>query len=40
MESVPTDVTMKFADCLFSGNGTDIDNRCGQQLDISQAVFQ
>ncbi len=40
LESVPTDVTMKFADCLFSGNGTDIDNRCGQQLDISQAVFQ
>ena len=26
--------------CRFEGNGTDIDNRSGQPLDISQAVFQ
>ena len=25
---------------VFSGNGTDIDNRCGQELDLSEAVFE
>lgn len=40
LENVPTDVLMDFADCVFSGNQTDIDNRCEQPLDISKAVFQ
>lgn len=40
LESVPTDVTMTFDECLFSGNGKDIDNRCDQSLDISEAIFQ
>ena len=26
--------------CRFEGNGTDIDNRSGQPLDLSQATFQ
>ncbi len=39
LESVPTDVSLKFPGSVFSGNGTDIDNRCAQDLDISQAVF-
>lgn len=40
LESVPSDVTMHFAKCLFEGNGVDIDNRCDQSTDISQAIFQ
>lgn len=40
LESVPTDIALKFPKCIFSGNGTDIDNRCGQELDLSQAVFK
>ena len=39
-EHVPTDVTLNFKGTLFSGNGTDIDNRCNQPLDLSEAVFQ
>lgn len=40
LESVPTDVSLKFPGSVFSGNGTDIDNRCDQDLDISQATFR
>lgn len=40
LEAVPTDLTLDFQGSVFSGNGTDIDNRCGQSLDLSQAVFQ
>lgn len=40
LESVPTDVAMTFGDCLFSGNDTDIDNRCDQSLDVSGATFE
>lgn len=40
LEQVATDIRMDFGDCLFEGNGTDIDNRCRQPVDISQAVFQ
>lgn len=39
LESVPTDISLRFHHSVFTGNGTDIDNRCGQELDISQAVF-
>ena len=40
LEAVPSDLTLDFSDCVFTGNGTDIDNRCGQPVNIAQAVFQ
>ena len=40
LESVPSDQALLFDDCLFSKNGTDIDNRCNQPVDISQATFE
>ena len=40
LESVPTIAEMNFDGCIFEGNGVDIDNRCGQALGISYAVFQ
>ena len=39
LEAVPTDVTMDFQGSVFSNNQTDIDNRCDQPLDLSQATF-
>ena len=40
LEQVAADLRMDFTDCLFEGNDTDIDNRCRQPVDISQAIFQ
>lgn len=40
LENVPTDIVMNFGDCVFSGNETDIDNRCGQELELAGAVFE
>ncbi len=40
LENVPSDLTLDLAGTVFSGNGTDIDNRCRQDLDLSQAIFQ
>ncbi len=40
LEQVPTDTDLIFGGTRFSGNGTDIDNRCGQALDISKAIFE
>ena len=40
IEGEPTEDTLDLSGCRFEGNGTDIDNRSGQPLDISQAVFQ
>lgn len=40
LENVPTDVTMNFQNSRFSGNRVDIDNRCGQPLDLTQAIFE
>lgn len=40
LENVPTDGTLYFDGSVFSGNGTDIDNRCGYDVDISKAVFE
>ena len=40
LERVPTDVTISFPGSYFQGNGTDIDNRCSQPLDISQAIIK
>lgn len=31
---------LSFPETVFSGNTTDIDNRCGQELDVSEAVFE
>ena len=39
LEKVPTDVVMNFGQCLFEANGVDIDNRCNQPIDVSEAVF-
>ena len=35
-----TDLTLSFEGCRFTGNGIDIDNRCNQPLDLSEAVFE
>lgn len=40
LESVPGGSTLFFDDSLFDSNGTDRDNRCGQSVDISKAIFQ
>ena len=40
LENVPTDLTLYFDGTVFSGNGADIDNRCGHSVDTSNAVFQ
>ena len=40
LEQVPTEQTRIFDDCLFSRNGTDIDNRCNQPLNITSAIFE
>lgn len=40
LESVPTDIALKFPDTIFERNGTDFDNRCGQTLEIDKAVFR
>ncbi len=36
LESVPTDVTLSFPGTRFEDNGTDIDNRCGQPLELDE----
>lgn len=40
LESVSADVTLKFSGARFFGNGVDIDNRCGQEVDLDGAVFE
>lgn len=40
LENVPTDVIMNFQNSRFRGNRVDIDNRCGQPLDLTQAIFE
>ena len=40
LESVPGDQALYFDGTRFSRNGTDIDNRSGQSIDISQAIFE
>lgn len=39
LERMPTEELISFPESVFSGNGTDIDDRCGQALDLSEAVF-
>ena len=40
LERVPSIESISFPGCRFTENGTDIDNRCGQAVDISQAIFE
>ena len=39
-EGTPVDIAISFPESVFAHNGTDIDNRSGQSIDISQAVFE
>lgn len=40
LESVPTDTALSFPGTRFERNGADIDNRCGHETDISEAIFE
>lgn len=40
LERVPTQETLNFQGSRFTGNNTDIDNRCGHPVEIAQAVFE
>lgn len=39
LERVSGDAPLNFPGTRFTGNGTDIDNRCGQEVDLSKAIF-
>lgn len=36
LESIPTDVSLSFPGTRFEDNGTDIDNRCGQSVELDE----
>ena len=40
LEEVPTDEVMEFSGSVFRGNGTDIDNRCDQPINTTEAIFE
>ena len=40
IEGISAEDDLGLPGCQFEGNGTDIDNRSGQPLDLSQAIFQ
>ena len=40
LESVPSNQALYFGGSRFSHNGTDIDNRCGQEVSIADAIFE
>ena len=40
LEEVPTDEILNFSGSVFRGNGTDIDNRCDQPIDTTEATFE
>ncbi|MCI9567803.1 MAG: hypothetical protein HFF54_07620, partial [Lawsonibacter sp.] len=40
LERVSNGEPLTFPEAVFSGNGTDIDNRCGLEVDISDAIFE
>lgn len=40
LEQVPNKQDLEFPGTRFEGNGEDIDNRCGQSLDLTETVFQ
>ena len=37
---IPQDTILKFPGSRFTGNGADIDNRCAQTVDTSEAIFE
>lgn len=39
-ERVPNRVHLAFPETVFSGNGMDIDNRCGQPLELEETIFE
>ncbi|MCI8477494.1 MAG: hypothetical protein HFE97_04000 [Oscillospiraceae bacterium] len=40
LEEVPGDESIKFDGSRFTGNGIDIDNRCGQAVKIDEVIFE
>ncbi len=41
LENVPaSELTLDFGQCVFENNETDLDNRCSQRLDLSEAEFR
>lgn len=40
IQHIPQDTVLKFPGSRFTGNGTDIDNRCGQSVDTAEAIFE
>lgn len=40
LERVGSDASLCFPETRFTGNGTDIDNRCGHEVDTSGTVFE
>ena len=39
-EGIPVDMSISFPESVFERNGTDVDNRSGQGLDLSEATFR
>lgn len=40
LERLPGVESISFPGCRFTENGTDIDNRCGQALDLEETIFE
>lgn len=40
LKSVPAESPLSFPDSVFEDNDTDIDNRCGREVNISQTTFR
>ena len=40
LESVPAESPLSFPGSVFEDNDTDIDNRCGREVNISQTTFR
>ena len=40
LEQVSTDTVLNFGQCVFENNETDLDNRCSQPVDLSEAEFR
>lgn len=40
LKQVPNRQELEFPGTRFEDNGQDIDNRCGQDLDLSETVFR
>ena len=40
LESVPAESPLSFPGSVFEDNDTDIDNRCGREVNISQTAFR